>query len=46
VQSLAQLFYGIAAVGLVKAEGLDIRGNDPVEILEQAKCKIPTILNM
>lgn len=45
VQSLARNFYGIADVRLVKAEGLDIWGADPVEILEQAKQEIPAILN-
>ena len=43
-QSLSQLFFGITEVFLVKAEGLDIWGNDPAEILEEAKRKIPTIL--
>lgn len=46
VRSLANLFYGIRDVLLVKAEGLDIWGNDPAEILEQAKREIPAILNM
>ena len=46
VETLARLFYGISDTFLVKAEGLDIWGNDPSEILEQAKRKIPTILNM
>ena len=45
VKTLALLFYGIRDVALVKAEGLDIWGNNPDEILEQAKRKIPTILN-
>ena len=45
VQSLARNFYGIADVRLVKAEGLDIWGADPVEILERAKQEIPAILN-
>lgn len=45
VESLARLFYGISDVFLVKAEGLDIWGNDPDEILEQAKGKIPAILD-
>ena len=41
VKALAQTFYGISDVLLVKAEGLDIRGADPVRILEQAKADIP-----
>ena len=45
VQSLARNFYGIADVRLVKAEGLDVWGADPVRILEQAKQEIPAILN-
>ena len=45
VETLARLFYGISDTFLVKAEGLDIWGNDPSEILEQAKRKISTILN-
>ena len=45
VKSLAQLLYGISDVSLVKAEGLDISGNDPSEILEQAKREIPAALN-
>lgn len=45
VKALARLFYGISNTYLVKAEGLDIWGNNPSEILEQAKRKIPTILN-
>ena len=45
VKSLAQLFYGISDVSLVKAEGLDIRGNNTAEILEQAKREIPALLN-
>ena len=46
VRSIARLFFGIPDVFLVKAEGLDIWGNNPAEILKQAKRKIPTILNM
>ena len=46
VKTLAQLFYGISDTFLVKAEGLDIWGNDPSEILERAKRKITTTLNM
>ena len=46
VESLAHLFYGISDVRLVKAEGLDIWGNHPAEILAQAKCNIPTILEL
>ena len=41
VQALAQAFYGIPEVSLVKAEGLDIWGNDSQAILEQAKREIP-----
>lgn len=40
VKALAQGFYGISDVSLVKAEGLDIWGNDPAKILEQAKANI------
>ena len=40
VKTLAQGFYGIPEVSLVKAEGLDIWGADPVAILEQAKRSI------
>lgn len=46
VKALAHLFYGIPDVFLVKAEGLDIWGAHPSEILEQAKRNIPTILNL
>ena len=45
VESLARAFYGIADVRLVKAEGLDIWGADPAEILAQAKRDIPKLLN-
>ena len=45
VKSLAQAFYGIRDVRLVKAEGMDIWGNDPDAILEQAKREIPAMLN-
>ena len=45
VKSLAHAFYGISDVFLVKAEGLDIWGANPREILEQAKGEIPAILN-
>lgn len=44
VKSLALNFYGILNIQLVKAEGLDIWGNNPAEILEQAKSDIPTML--
>lgn len=44
VKSLAHLFYGIPEVSQVKAEGLDIWENNPTEILEQVKRKIPMIL--
>jgi FMN-dependent NADH-azoreductase len=44
VKSLAQNFYGIPNIHLVKAEGLDIWGNNPAEILEQAKRDIPSML--
>ena len=40
VKSLAHDFYGISDVILVKAEGLDIWGANPDEILKQAKCNI------
>ena len=46
VESLARLFYGIGEVYQVKAEGLDIWGNQPDKILEQAKRDIPAILNL
>ena len=46
VKTLAHLFYGIPNTFLVKAEGLDIWGNNPAEILEKAKFEIPAILNM
>ena len=46
VKTLAHLFYGISNTFLVKAEGLGIWGNNPDEILEQTKRKIPTILNI
>ena len=45
VKALAHAFYGITDVILVKAEGLDIWGNNPEEILQQAKHKVPRILN-
>lgn len=44
-KSLAQAFYGIPDVRLVKAEGLDIWGNNPAQILAQAKKEIPAVLN-
>jgi FMN-dependent NADH-azoreductase len=44
VKSLAQNFYGITDIRLVKAEGLDIWGADPYQILEQAKREIPSML--
>ena len=44
VKSLAQNFYGIPNIHLVKAEGLDIWGADPGRILEQAKQDIPSML--
>lgn len=37
VKSLAHTFYGIAEVSLIKAEGLDIWGANPTEIMQQAK---------
>lgn len=43
VKALAGNFYGIGEVTLVKAEGLDIRGADPVEILNRAKQEYQTI---
>lgn len=46
VKSLSHLFYGISEVLLVKAEGLDIWDTDPSAIMEQAKCKIPSILEI
>ena len=44
VESLARAFYGIRDVRLVKAEGLDVWGADPAEILAQAKRDIPAAL--
>ena len=46
VKTLAQGFYGIPAVSIVKAEGLDIWGADPVAILEEAKRSIPNARNI
>jgi FMN-dependent NADH-azoreductase len=45
VEALAHAFYVISDVRLVKAEGLDIHGNDPEKILEQAKSEVPAMLN-
>ena len=45
VKALAQTFYGIPHVSLVKAEGLDIWGANPTEILEQAKREIPASIH-
>ena len=45
VKTMAQAFFGIPDVSLVKAEGLDIWGANPVEILEQAKREIPAMLS-
>ena len=45
VKSLAHNLYGITDVRLVKAEGMDIWGADPYQILEQAKREIPSMLN-
>ena len=44
VKALAEVFYGIGDVRLVKAEGLDIWGAEPEKILAQAKSGIPRIL--
>ena len=46
VKTLAHVFYGISEVCLVKAEGLDIWGADPAELLKQAKQNIPIMLHM
>ena len=46
VKSLAQTFYGISEVLLIKADGLDIWGADSAAILEEAKRQIPSILNV
>ena len=43
VKTLAQGFYGIPEVYLVKAEGLDIWGADQAEIMAQAKRDIPAM---
>ena len=40
IKALAQGFYGIPNVSIVKAEGLDIRGADPEAIMAQAKAAI------
>ena len=40
VKALAQGFYGIPEVTMVKAEGLDIYGADPEAIMAQAKAAI------
>ena len=40
VKALAQGFYGIGNVSIVKAEGLDIWGADPDAIMAQAKAAI------
>ena len=45
VKALAQGLMGIKDVYLVKAEGLDIWGNDPAEIMEQAKRDVPAMLD-
>lgn len=45
VQALARTFYGIGDVRLIRAEGLDVWGADPPAILEEAKKRIPEILN-
>lgn len=45
VKMLANAFYGIADVCHVKAEGLDIWGADPAEILEKVKGEIPAMLS-
>ena len=40
IKALAQGFYGIPNVSIVKAEGLDIHGADPEAIMAQAKAEI------
>ena len=40
VKALAQVFYGIPEVSLVKAEGLDVWGADPEAIMAAAKAEI------
>ena len=40
IKALAQGFYGIPNVSIVKAEGLDIRGADPEAIMTRAKMEI------
>ena len=45
VKALAGTFYGIREIYLVKAEGLDIWGANPAEILEKAKREIPAMLS-
>ena len=42
IKALAQGFYGIPNVSIVKAEGLDIRGANPDAIMAEAKAEIPT----
>lgn len=44
VKALAETFYGISKISLVKAEGLDVWGANPTEILEQAKGTISHVL--
>ena len=44
VEALSKTFYGIKDVVLVKAEGLDIYGNDAEEILEKSKENIDKLL--
>ena len=46
VKALAQTFYGIPEVCMIKAEGLDIWGADAVQILEQTKQAIPAVLKL
>ena len=45
VKSLAQNFYGIADVRLIKATGLDIVGADEEQILQESMDKIDCMLN-
>ena len=44
IKALCEQLYGIKDVVLIKAEGLDIRGNDVKKILDEAKSKIDSML--
>ncbi|WP_026516820.1 NAD(P)H-dependent oxidoreductase [Butyrivibrio sp. MC2021] len=44
IKALAQNFYGIKDVELIKATGLDIQGNDPDEIVQNCINMLPEVL--